>query len=188
MTRYDLRELNRIYERDSADLLTRSFGRKAFTILERELKRTRVGDLLVLDASKISLIDASFADEALLELFVKLQHGRYGDRYMALASPSDDTLDNIEGALTRKGLKFPFPTIGLENEIKLIGALEPNLRETFELLMRTRKLTARDLADKLHISIYNASNRLRRLHDIRLAVVSRDAADVVAPKSYLPLL
>ncbi len=188
MTHYDLIVLNKIFQRDSTDLLTRSYGRKAFKILERQLKDVRVGDILVLDAGKISLIDTSFADEALLGLFDKLQHGKYGDRYIALASPSADTSDNIEGALTRRRLKFPFPTITSDNNIELVGALEPNLRETFEVLVRARKLTARDLADKLRISIYNASNRLRRLHEIRLAIRSRDSADAVTVRSYLPLV
>jgi hypothetical protein len=160
--KYDLAQLG------YADLLTRDLGRKVFPTLEAELQQTSLGHTLILDSTEVLLMDSSFFDEAVLNLFAKLLKGDYGDRYLAVTAVSPDTLDNIEGSVARRKLQGAFPVMVAATNWRFVGNLEPNLRDTLEVHAKHKELTARDLADLLEISIYNASNRLRRLSEMRL--------------------
>ncbi|CAG0984784.1 hypothetical protein ANRL3_02369 [Anaerolineae bacterium] len=165
---YRLIDLARILDNKSPDLLTRDLGRKAFGCLERELKQTPEHETLILDGKDIILFDSSFFDEAILNLFVKLIAGEYGNRFLLLCNVTEDSVVNVEGAIKRRDLKNALP-IKNRAQLRFVGNLEPNLEETARLLVQRKQLTARELADYLKIGINNASNRLRRLHELRLA-------------------
>ncbi len=165
---FKLVELAHLLDNKSPDLLTRDLGRRAFRYFEREMKQTPEGETLILDGKDIVLFDSSFFDEAILNLFVKLVGGEYGNRFLLLCDITDDSVDNVDGAIKRRNLKNAIP-IKNSDQWRFVGALEPNLEETARFLVRKKQLTARELADLLKIEINNASNRLRRLHELRLA-------------------
>ena len=165
---FKLVDLAHSLDNESPDLLTRDLGRRAFRYFEHELKQTPEGQTLILDGKDIILFDSSFFDEAILSLFVKLVGGEYGNRFLLLYDISDDSVVNIEGAIKRRNLKNAIP-VKNRDQWRFVGTLEPNLEETARLLVRKKQLTARELADLLKIEINNASNRLRRLHELRLA-------------------
>jgi len=165
---FKLADLARSLDVQYPDLLTRDLGRRAFSCFERELRQTPECQTLILDGKDIILFDSSFFDEAILNLFVKIVAGEYGNRFLLLCNISNDSLVNVEGAIKRRNLKNAIP---IKNHAKwhFVGTLEPNLEETARLIVRRGQLTARELADHLKIGINNASNRLRRLHELRLA-------------------
>ncbi len=55
-----------------------------------------------------------------------------------------------------------------EDQMRLIGHVEPNLMEAWQLVYEKSELTARELADQRGLEINTASMRLRKLYDARL--------------------
>lgn len=184
---YDLSEFLKHVEIESSDLLTRDLGRKAFKIFEALLKQTADGETLILDSKDIKLIDSSFFDEAILNLFSQLLEEKFGNRFLTLVNVSQDSLVNIEGAMARRKFRSAFPARDRNGVWHFAGALEPNLQETVKTLFQKKELTARDLANRLDIEINNASNRLRRLFELHLAKRVQESSETGLFHRYLTL-
>lgn len=164
-----LDDLRRELKVTTPDLFTRDLGRKAFRLLEEAIRKVPVSEALVIDAKGILLIDGSFFDEAILTLFENLRNRKYGDRFIVLVNLSEDSRLNLEGAVARRKIKGAIPTIDSKGKWIFVGTLESNLAEAVKYLTAKGEVTARELADARRISINNASNRLRRLFEARLA-------------------
>jgi predicted transcriptional regulator len=149
------------------DLLLRSYGQRAFPILEQALIEVPQGQSLLLACADISVMDTSFADETVLELALGLAQNKYGECWLILEQPSPATIDNLEGTIARRKAKVALLVL-LAEEIRLIGHIEPNLVEAWQLVCEKAELTARELADQLGLEINTASMRLRKLYDARL--------------------
>ena len=102
-----------------------------------------------------------------MQVYSGLAQGKYGDRWMVLAEPSPATIDNLEGTIARRRAKVAL-LIRKEGQMRLIGHVEPNLIEAWQLVYERSELTARELADQLGLEINTASMRLRKLYDARL--------------------
>src|SRR5713101_3746255 len=149
------------------DLLLRNYGKRAFPVLEQALQEVPLGQALLLDLEGVSVMDTSFADETVLELALGLSQDKYGDRWMVLEEPSPATIDNLEGTIARRKAKVAL-LIRKEGQMRLIGHVEPNLMEAWQLVCERSELTARELADLLGLEINTASMRLHKLYDARL--------------------
>ena len=167
MKRFELTRLFAVLGIPGPDLLLRSYGQRAFPMLEQALKELPPGQVLVLDFAGISVMDTSFADETVLELALGLSQDKYGDRWLVLAEPSPATIDNLEGTIARRKAKVAL-LIRKEGQMRLIGHVEPNLMEAWQLVCGRSELTTRELADQLGLEINTASMRLRKLYDARL--------------------
>ena len=149
------------------DLLLRDYGRRAFPTLEENLLLTPAGQALSLDFSDISVMDTSFADETLLELATGLIEGKYGDRFLILERPSPATIDNIEGTIARRRIKIAL-LVQQTDGMQLVGHIEPNLAEVWQMALPAVTLTARGLANQLGLQLNTASTRLHKLYNARL--------------------
>ncbi len=167
MKQFELTRLFALLGIPGPDLLLRSYGQRAFPTLEHALKEVPPGQALVFDFAGISVMDTSFADETVLELALGLSQDKYGDRWMVLAEPSPAAIDNLEGTIARRKAKVAL-LIRKEGQMRLIGHVEPNLLEAWQLVYEKSELTARELADQLGLEINTASTRLRKLFDARL--------------------
>lgn len=153
-----------------ADLVTRATGEAVRRAIEPELER-RPG-LAVIDFSRVGVIDYSCADEVVAKMIVRLVAGEYGDRFLLLDGLSAGHKENVEVALERKSLAVLGRPAG-ERDFGLIGALNPYLRETLELVRERGRLCARELSEARSLAMNTASTRLINLHDLRL--VTREA-------------
>lgn len=166
---YQMRELLTQFEDlPESDLVTREIGAKAYEVLKRVILKTAPETLLLLDFTDILVMDSSFAGPSLLQLMKELIKGEYGDKYIALIKATRSTEENVDLTIRGYGLKMAIPNIGEKEEVILLGELEPNLSRTFNAFCERESLTARELADREHIGINAASNRLKRLYDLRL--------------------
>lgn len=171
MPTFALRSLFNVLGLDGQDLLLRSYGSKAFPVIEKALLDTKDGESLTLEFDGISVMDTSFADETIVELLVRLTRGVYGDRFLILKDPSPATIDNLEGTIARRkakvGLKIAL--LILQNQqIKVVGHLEPNLFQAWKLAKVNAGITARQVSDMLKLEINTASTRLAKLYKLRL--------------------
>ncbi len=167
MKQFELTRLFALLGISGPDLLLRSYGQRAFSAMEYALKEVPSGQALLLDFAGVSVMDTSFADETVLELALGLSQDKYGERWMVLAEPSPATIDNLEGTIARRKAKVAL-LIRREGQMRLIGHVEPNLMEAWQLVWERSELTARELADQLGLEINTASMRLHKLYDARL--------------------
>jgi hypothetical protein len=152
------------------DLLLRAHGELAFPTLEAQLVSVPEGRALTLSFAGVRMMAPSFADATIVELLRGLRAGRYGDRYLVLAEPNDDTLDSLEGTFERRVYRPLKLAVLLRrgDQIEPFGAVERNLLEAWRLAAEQGQLTARDLANKLGLEINTASMRVLKLHDLGL--------------------
>ena len=167
MKRFEMRKLFGLLNIPEPDLLLRDYGQEAFPFLEQELREVPNGHALFLSFEGIRVMDTSFAEEAILELALGLTCDKYGDRTMILEQPSPATIDNLEGTIARRRVKVAL-LIREGSEMRLIGHVEQNLQETWQLISKRSKLTARELANDLGLEINTASMRLHKLYDAKL--------------------
>lgn len=167
MARYLMSNLFSMLGISGPDLLLREYGQRARTVLEEQLQEVGVGDALIMDFSGVSVMDTSFADESILELALALVVGQYGDRFLVLERLSPATVDNLEGTIARRRAKVALLAYD-GSRMTILGHLERNLVEAWELTRRGGTLTARDLANEIGLEINTASTRLHKLYAGRL--------------------
>lgn len=167
MSTYDLYKLLREeLKNGSSDLVTRQSGQVIRKRIERELEKEEDGSVIVLDFSKIGVIDYSCADEIVAKLISRLLGGEYGERYIILGGLNENQKENIEVALERKDLAVMAQM--RDGRRTLIGSLHNYLQKTLELILRKGKITAGELSDMLKLPANTSGTRLLNLHKKRL--------------------
>jgi len=167
---FALTRLFRVLEVPGPDLLLRAYGERALPVLEERLQAVPEGRALWLSFEGVRMMTPSFADATIVELLRGLRAGRYGDRYLILADPNDDTVVSLEGTFERRlhrSLKLAV-VLYRDGECGLFGPVEQNLQETWRIVAERGTLTARELADRLDLEINTASMRLLKLHGLGL--------------------
>lgn len=155
-------------ELPEADLVTREIGAKAYDSIRQEFSQMASGMVLIFNFTGVLVMDSSFTGPSLLRLMRELIEGQFGDRYLALSRVNSSTKENIDLTIRGHGLKLAIPLIEKDSPICLLGEIEPNLKNTFDIVNHRKNITARDLADLEGIGISAASNRLKKLYDLRL--------------------
>jgi len=167
MPTYDLYKfLKEELKNGSSDLVTRPSGQVIRERIEKDISTEKDGEVIVLDFSKIGVIDYSCADEIIAKLISRLLSGEYGDRYVLLRGLSENQKENIEVALERKD-------IAIMAEMKdgkkvLLGNLNNYLKETLNFVLKKGKITAKDLSETLKLEANTSGTRLLNLHKKRL--------------------
>lgn len=149
-------------------LITRQLGDQVYQHLHEQLNELPRGQAVKLTFPPGQLIDTSFADEALLRLEQEYLDEQLGDGTLILQGLTDDSIHNINAAIHLQHLKMAFLVTTSEGNWNIIGQLEQSLSETLKLIANHGRLTAPELAQILNLAINSASNRLKRLYDLRL--------------------
>jgi hypothetical protein len=167
MQTYDLYKLLKQELRNgSSDLVTRQSGQVIRRRIERDIENEKDGELIVLDFSRIGIIDYSCADEIVAKLVSRLLSNEYGDKYLLLTGLNDNQKENIEVALERKGLAV---MAELKNgERILLGELNNYLVETLKLIEENGKITAKELSEIMKLEANTSGTRLLNLFKKKL--------------------
>lgn len=150
----------------SAHLVTRETGGLVRAAIARVLGEMAAGEVLTLDFTGVGVIDFSCADELLAKLVTRLIAGEYGEKYVRLTGLTDSQRENIQVALERK--RLPTLLVNPDDSWDCLGSIKPYLRETLQLIMARRQLSAREMADLLNLELTASSTRLINLHRQRL--------------------
>ena len=167
MIKYNLYKiLKEELKNGSSDLVTRPSGQVIRERIERDI--VKVGDrvVVVLDFSKIGVIDYSCADEIVAKLVSRLLGGEYGDKYILLTGLNENQKENIEVALERKGLAIMAKT--RNNKKILLGNINNYLKQTLDLILEKDKITAKELSEAMKLEANTSGTRLLNLHKKRL--------------------
>ena len=167
MTKYDLYKLlKEELGNGSKDLVTRPSGEAIRRRIERDIENEPDGAVIGLDFSKIGVIDYSCADEIVAKLVSRLLSNEYGDKYLLLTGVNDNQKENIEVAVERKDLAVVAEM--KDGSRSILGALNSYLKDTFEFIVKKKKVTSKDLADARKLEANTSGTRLLNLHKKRI--------------------
>jgi hypothetical protein len=165
-------------------------GRRAFASALEILAPTVEPTMVVLDFRGIELATSSFLSEAVVHFRDHLRLSR-SRTYLLVANLADRPLEELDYLLSRSGDALIGCKLGLGGELTdpaLIGALDPKLKETFELVTRKGEATAVQLhgesADSEKVGPTAWNNRLSALAEKSLVVEVPEGRT----KKYRPLL
>jgi hypothetical protein len=159
-----------------------SLGNGAYEIITNRLLEIPDGHPLVVFFPERRPVDAAFFSNSLVKIGSEFSAGRFGERGVLLHSLEPDPIFNLEAAIAASETNIALLLIGPRDEWKIIGRLAPNLCETLELVAQKKSLTASDLMKKHTLAANAASNRLKRLYDLRL--LRREEVITDGNKSY----
>lgn len=125
----------------------------------------------------IETCDVSFADEFVINLQKNIL--QVDNTLMILSEVNEDTLASIQGALSFRNEKDHTHMNLLchrDQVYSILGNLERNLLDTFDLVKSYTEITAREVAKQFNVEINNASNKLKKLYDAHL-LLRRESID-----------
>jgi hypothetical protein len=167
MDRYDLHTLlKEELGNNSRELVTRPTGQAIRKRIEEGMEKEPGGSVIVLDFSKIGVIDYSCADEVIAKLVSRLISGEYGEKYLLLSHLNENQRENIEVALERKDLAVMAEM--RDGTRVVLGTLNNYLKDTLDLIVQKKKATSKDLADARKLEPNTSGTRLLNLHKKRL--------------------
>lgn len=159
-------------------LATRPTGKRFWAQLLVQLQSSAPDELVVLSLAGVEIMDASFADEVFGTLAVQRARQVLTLPPVLLTDVNQTCEDNLKMALETRIDREPADKNRLRNcvlpkkegqKITLIGKYEEHVAQTLAFLSDAETLTARDLSDKMTLSLNAASTRLKTLADLGLA-------------------
>lgn len=114
----------------------------------------------------VKFMDFSAADEFIRKLISRITGKEYKNIYICFTDVADIVKENIEAALK---LNQQVALLWNANhQPELIGVINTQLKDTWNLVNNKKTLTARDLADTMNLPINTSSNRLVKLYTLGL--------------------
>lgn len=165
---YDMAELGRGLGLVTGYFVTRDHGERAYSLLTTQLSAVPLGSPLVLIFPPNQLMDASFADEAVVRLGEEIVNGAFGERAILLQGLTADSIKNMNAVIELRRLKLGFLGVDQQGGWQCVGHIEPALKETLQFVAEQGEISAPDLASQHHLAINTASTRLKRLYDQHL--------------------
>lgn len=166
--RYDMTQLSTELGLPYRYFLTREKGEAAYERLADLLNSLPEDEPLVLVFPAEQLMDASFADEAVVRLYEAIADGKFGERTLLLNGLTEDSRHNIDAVIHLRNLKLALLAVDDSGTWQIIGQLERSLRETLDIVAEVGEITAPQLSEQIESAVNTASNRLKRLYDSRL--------------------
>lgn len=160
-------------------LFSRLDGAKFLPRLRDYLWSCRPDAAVELSFERIRLMDSSFADEVFGTLASERSRREFRATPFFLSNLNVTSWDNLRFALVGRAeldeevnRHCVLPYRDDKGNLQLIGAREAQVNETFELLRLAKTLTTSQVAPIWKLSDNAASNRLKALYDLGLAIRS----------------
>lgn len=141
----------------------------AFQVLKEclsHLEKASLGTVVPVNFKNIKFLDFSAADEFIRKLISRITGKEFRNIYIYITSVSEILKENIEAALKLNQQVILLWNSGQTPEI--IGQLNVQLKDTWDLVNHKKQLTARELADTMGLPINTSSNRLAKLYTLGL--------------------
>ena len=153
-------------------LVSRPKAREMYEIALSQIGQLISDDVVYCDFFSITACSSSFADEFVLN--IQKQILLTENTMLIIKNVVSDVLYDINAALRLRNEKDSLKLLLLSYNNKEYAVegdkLEPNLKEVFLMLKSSEQITARDIAQRFDVEINNASNRLKKLHVLHLAL------------------
>jgi DNA-binding transcriptional ArsR family regulator len=149
-------------------------GDRAYKALKSQLLVTPEGHPLLLKLPPSQLIDCAYAVASLVRLGHEIATGVYGERCLLLEGLSESSVTNLSAAISWSKRRVVFLAVEPGGQWRHVGLLGHDHLETLRLVATHGSMTVGVLAKKYGLRVTAASNRLKRLYDLRL--VRREGA------------
>ncbi len=130
------------------------------------------GDVFACDLTDIEDCSGSFVDE-FIHNWVRMVRNTENAIFVIIHA-SEDVLYTISSALNLRNKldKDSMSILAYENgKFSLLGdKIEKNVREVFEFVVTSKRVTVRMVSEKFSLELNGASNRLKKLYDARLVM------------------
>lgn len=152
-------------------LVFRPSGKQAKEIIFERINCANSGIVIEINFKNIKSCDVSFVDEIIIEVQKYIINR---DKLICITEVErQEIIENLEAALAfryRKKKDNVQVLQKVQNNYSILGKIEENLKDTFELLTKSISITARDVAEAFGIEINSASNRLKKLFNLGLVL------------------
>lgn len=148
--------------------LGRVKGEQAYAELKVKLSDVPEGHPLILRLPQRQVMDAAYVKASLARVGKEIVKGKFGERCVLLEGWEPDSLVTLNAVLGWLRLRAVFLTVGPGKMWGYVGPLAPYLEDTLRLVARRGRLTAAELVKDRDLRTNAASNRLNRLHGLRL--------------------
>lgn len=154
----------------SEDLLIgRESAKKVLDKLVKQIEASSPFTVIPVDFGNMRFVDFSSADEFLGKLISRISAKEFPDIYVYLTDLNKEIEETIDAMLKLRGQNAAVLEKG--GKVRILGKLNPVLKETFDYIHGEKTASARNLADSKKIAINASSNRLTTLH--RLGLIAR---------------
>lgn len=165
-------------------LATRPIGEQFFYMALEKLNGIHAGDIIELSMKGVFATDTSFLDEYILG-FQRMILERYPDALLFVSNVDIWVLENLTRLIKSwevDGIRIPVLCFH-DNEYEILGKMEANLLETFDVCRANYEITARQLAEIKNLVLSTASTRLRKLYEFKV-IYRREVIDA-SGKQYI---
>jgi hypothetical protein len=148
-------------------LFGREAGHKVYAAVYQRLRRLPKEGLLVVDLTRLRQASHQALKEALHVLHV-LRSAKFEERFLVFRvdARNRELVESLEVVARLDG--DVIPAVGRDGARLNFGKLTGAERDTLKAVERFGALTSRELRERLGLLPSAASNRLRRLHHLRL--------------------
>lgn len=143
-------------------------GEQAYAALKAKLADVPEGHPLILRLPLYQVMDAAYVKASLARVGDEIVKGKFGERCVLLEGWEPDPLVTLNAVLGWLRLRAVFLTVRPGETWGYVGQLAPYLEDTLKLVARQGRLTVAELVKKRDLRTNAASNRLNRLHALRL--------------------
>lgn len=168
MNVFDMKQLGTELGLTERLFVTRENGERVYPYLAQAFKNISDKQVLILVFPENQLIDASFADECIVQIGRQLLNGEFGHRGFLLQGLTANSVKNISSVIAFHGLQLGFLAVEPTDEWQCVGQIGESLLEVLNIIGQRRQITAPELAEVLKIEVNTVNNRLKRLHNCRL--------------------
>jgi len=155
-----------VISKEYSMFIGREAGAKVLSSCLEHLSKAVHASAIPISFKNIRFLDFSAADELTRKLISRITGKEYKDIFIYLTDVSNIVKENIEAALK---LNQQVALLwNLSQPPELIGIINTQLKDTWNLVNQKKRLTARELADTMNLAINTSSNRLAKLYTLGL--------------------
>ena len=174
---FDIKVVAKVVGLQDTDILSfRPNGKLVADYIQYEVSKLAQPGKCIISFKDVLICDISFIDEVIINTIDYIKDKELNIQLL-VSDADDDIEDNIHAAILLRmkkeknygNIKYSIHVLCLSKTgLELMGDIETNLEETFEIVKGKKEITARELTEVIDLPINSASNRLKKLYDMRL--------------------
>jgi hypothetical protein len=152
---------------EGGDLFGRAVGQEISETIADRLSRVPQDSVLLLDLRLVHRAAPSVVREV-VSMLTGLRSSGFAGKYLLfhVDMAKQEFVDTLEMVARDQGSVIP--VMDMAGGWHALGRLTVGERDTLALVLECEEVTSTQLSERLHLAMSAASNRLRRLHGLRL--------------------
>lgn len=151
-------------------------GQDHFRDIDRFVQGTKTSETVTFDIRGLKLFGYSYAKQTIRRVVLSGMRSEYAMRNFLLVAQDYEICAEIDKALDEEKLIMIGSTmLGKEfySHHFVLGKVQPKMIELLDLVIEAREIMTSEIAKRLHITLQDASNWLKKMSDLRLITRGR---------------